>query len=298
MEASDVPHDLSAMGDWLGTLFAFFSPFGTDSRLHWTGLLAFLILGLAGFASQKRAGGPAADGAGADGATPGGPGALRGGGPLAFLFPPALYRTQSSLVDLKVYLAGRLVRPLIGAITCVAQSLVMAALAGLVAGGRAGDRSDPRRLAAERDPERFQLLPGAPALARGREALAFGVADRAGNREPQVHRSLTEASLVPFALSRRNAARTRHEPRRRARMTRGFSIYLDAIRFLAALLVLFSHLAYPRYSGGDLGWMRRFNLGSDAAIVFFVLSGLVIAHTTGAKNRTGGENANARLARL
>lgn len=81
-------------------------------------------------------------------------------------------------------------------------------------------------------------------------------------------------------------------------MTRGYSIYLDAIRFIASVLVLFSHIAYPRYSNGDLVWMRDLNLGSDAVILFFVLSGFVIAHTTHAKQRTGAGYAAARAARL
>lgn len=81
-------------------------------------------------------------------------------------------------------------------------------------------------------------------------------------------------------------------------MTRGFSIYLDTVRFLAAVLVLFSHVAYPRYSNGDLAWMRTLNLGSDAVILFFVLSGFVIAHTTSAKGRSGLDYAKARMARL
>ncbi len=81
-------------------------------------------------------------------------------------------------------------------------------------------------------------------------------------------------------------------------MTRGFSLYLDAIRFLAATLVLFSHVAYPRYSNGDLMWMRDLNLGSDAVILFFVLSGFVIAYTTDAKNRAAAEYAKARMSRL
>ena len=81
-------------------------------------------------------------------------------------------------------------------------------------------------------------------------------------------------------------------------MTRGYSIYLDAIRFFASVVVLFSHIAYPRYSGGDLAWVRTLNLGSDAVILFFVLSGFVIAYTTDAKSRTGASYAQARLARL
>lgn len=81
-------------------------------------------------------------------------------------------------------------------------------------------------------------------------------------------------------------------------MTRGFSLYLDAVRFFAAVLVLFSHLAYARYSNGDLAWMRELNLGSDAVILFFVLSGLVIAYTTDKRNRTAAEYAKARMSRL
>ncbi|MEE4289210.1 MAG: acyltransferase [Erythrobacter sp.] len=81
-------------------------------------------------------------------------------------------------------------------------------------------------------------------------------------------------------------------------MSRGFSLYLDAVRFFAAVLVLFSHVAYARYSNGDLAWMRDLNLGSDAVILFFVLSGFVIAYTTGARNRTGLDYSKARMARL
>ncbi len=61
-------------------------------------------------------------------------------------------------------------------------------------------------------------------------------------------------------------------------MTRGFSIYLDALRFGAAFVVLLSHFAYPRFTEGRWIWIRELNLGSDAVVVFFVLSGLVIAH--------------------
>ncbi len=69
-------------------------------------------------------------------------------------------------------------------------------------------------------------------------------------------------------------------------MTRGFSIYLDLLRFGAAFVVLLSHFAYPRYSEGRWLWVRDLNLGSDAVIVFFVLSGLVIA-LVAERKRTG-----------
>ncbi len=61
-------------------------------------------------------------------------------------------------------------------------------------------------------------------------------------------------------------------------MNRGFSTYLDLLRFGAAVVVLMSHYGYERMSGGRWLWIRDLNLGSDAVIVFFVLSGFVIAH--------------------
>ena len=66
-------------------------------------------------------------------------------------------------------------------------------------------------------------------------------------------------------------------------MSRGFSLYLDILRFWAAFVVLMSHLAYPRFSEGRWLWIRELNLGSDAVVVFFVLSGLVIAHVAQAQ---------------
>lgn len=59
-------------------------------------------------------------------------------------------------------------------------------------------------------------------------------------------------------------------------MNRTVSIYLDLVRFLAAVLVLLTHLAYSRFSGGMLLPLRTY--GNDAVMIFFVLSGFVIAH--------------------
>ncbi|WP_425039320.1 acyltransferase family protein [Primorskyibacter sp. S187A] len=69
-------------------------------------------------------------------------------------------------------------------------------------------------------------------------------------------------------------------------MSRGLSTYLDGLRIAAAFIVLLSHFAYPRFSDGRWLWVREWNLGSDAVIVFFVLSGLVIAHV--AQHKPGG----------
>ncbi|WP_300376745.1 acyltransferase [Henriciella sp.] len=81
-------------------------------------------------------------------------------------------------------------------------------------------------------------------------------------------------------------------------MSRGFSLYLDLVRFAAAVVVLFSHIAYERYSAGALAWVRDLNIGSDAVILFFVLSGFVIAYTTFGKKRGAADFTKARVARL
>jgi peptidoglycan/LPS O-acetylase OafA/YrhL len=61
-------------------------------------------------------------------------------------------------------------------------------------------------------------------------------------------------------------------------MTRSFSLWLDAIRALAAFTVLFGHMAHIRFTGGDYYFLREWNVASDAVVVFFVISGLVIAY--------------------
>ncbi|MQQ07897.1 acyltransferase family protein [Epibacterium sp. SM1979] len=81
-------------------------------------------------------------------------------------------------------------------------------------------------------------------------------------------------------------------------MSRGFSLYLDGLRFLAAVLVLLSHFAYPRFSDGRWLWVRELNLGSDAVVLFFVLSGLVISHVVAAKPGGACQYAFDRLTRL
>lgn len=81
-------------------------------------------------------------------------------------------------------------------------------------------------------------------------------------------------------------------------MNRRFSLYLDLVRFLAAFLVLLSHLAYARFTDGNYLFLREWNLGSDAVVLFFVLSGLVIAYTAETKDRNLGIFAFNRLTRV
>ena len=79
-------------------------------------------------------------------------------------------------------------------------------------------------------------------------------------------------------------------------MTNALSLYLDALRFGAAFTVFVSHWAAGRYSGGFL-W-RVMPYGRTAVLVFFVLSGFVIAWVTETRERTLEEYALSRLARL
>lgn len=78
---------------------------------------------------------------------------------------------------------------------------------------------------------------------------------------------------------------------------RSLSIWLDAFRVLAALFVYLGHAVYlgvaPRAL--SLTWHRS---ADDAVTVFFVLSGLVIAHSTLGRARDAGYYALARLSRV
>lgn len=64
-------------------------------------------------------------------------------------------------------------------------------------------------------------------------------------------------------------------------MSRGFSLWLDLIRALAAFAVLFGHMAHTRFTGGTYYFLRDINIASDAVVIFFVISGLVIAYAAG-----------------
>lgn len=78
-------------------------------------------------------------------------------------------------------------------------------------------------------------------------------------------------------------------------MTREFSIYLDLVRFLAALLVLSWH-SNLRAITTDIVPFSGF--GHSAVIVFFVLSGYVIAYVSDTKERTFKAFAVSRFARI
>jgi len=80
-------------------------------------------------------------------------------------------------------------------------------------------------------------------------------------------------------------------------LTRPLSLYLDCCRLLAAVLVVASHYGpYGVITRSADDWVP--NLGREAVIVFFVLSGFVIAHTTEQKNPSLRAYAIARCTRI
>jgi peptidoglycan/LPS O-acetylase OafA/YrhL len=78
---------------------------------------------------------------------------------------------------------------------------------------------------------------------------------------------------------------------------KSFSAYLDLARFIAALLVVASHYLQYGVFGRPLTTILP-NLGRESVMVFFVLSGFVIAYTTEHKNQTPRAYVLARCARI
>jgi peptidoglycan/LPS O-acetylase OafA/YrhL len=79
-------------------------------------------------------------------------------------------------------------------------------------------------------------------------------------------------------------------------MTNALSLYLDALRFGAAFTVFLSHYAVARISGGLLWPLAPY--GRTAVLVFFVLSGFVIAWVTETREQKLEDYALSRAARL
>ena len=76
----------------------------------------------------------------------------------------------------------------------------------------------------------------------------------------------------------------------------GLSLHLNVLRLGAAMAVLIDHLLLKRYHGLPRDLNAGFDFGADAVMVFFAISGFVIAHA--ASGRTAGAFAFARLTRL
>jgi peptidoglycan/LPS O-acetylase OafA/YrhL len=78
-------------------------------------------------------------------------------------------------------------------------------------------------------------------------------------------------------------------------MNRPFSVYLDFVRFFAALLVYLYH-SNQRFLIKSILPMSHF--GHSAVIIFFVLSGFVIAFVTATKETTWSSYSASRISRV
>ena len=78
-------------------------------------------------------------------------------------------------------------------------------------------------------------------------------------------------------------------------MKKEFSIYLDLVRFIAAVLVVIHHSNMRELSASLVRWSSH---GPDAVIVFFVLSGYVIAYITATRERDPLDYWASRLSRF
>ena len=80
-------------------------------------------------------------------------------------------------------------------------------------------------------------------------------------------------------------------------MDKPFSLYLDLARFTAAILVVLSHFVQQGIIG-HAAYDPLLNFGREAVIVFFVLSGFVIAWSTTASRASARDYVVARCARI
>ncbi len=137
------------------------------------------------------------------------------------------------------------------------------------------------------------------------EKLNFGISDGTGKPISQPYPTLLAALLLPFKeswgeINRRMSSVdgwTQTAAPNTESIHQGFSLWLDALRAGAALIVLFGHIAHVRFTRGDYYFLREWNVASDAVVVFFVLSGVVIAYAA-ERDRTIGRFFFNRATRI
>jgi peptidoglycan/LPS O-acetylase OafA/YrhL len=79
-------------------------------------------------------------------------------------------------------------------------------------------------------------------------------------------------------------------------MNQALSVYLDLVRYCAALVVFLGHASGRLWTGGLLWQFDPYM--QTAVIVFFVLSGFVIAYVVATRERDAADYTASRLARL
>ena len=79
-------------------------------------------------------------------------------------------------------------------------------------------------------------------------------------------------------------------------MNKGYSLYLDVLRFSAAMVVFFSHVASQDLTNGFLWQTKAY--AQTAVMIFFVMSGYVIGFVTHEKETNITDFSVARVSRL
>ncbi len=76
-----------------------------------------------------------------------------------------------------------------------------------------------------------------------------------------------------------------------------FSLYLDIVRFIAAVAVFLAHISSYPFTN-KIFWSPLGYYGDIAVTIFFVLSGYVIAYVTSTREKTLFRYASARISRI
>ena len=121
------------------------------------------------------------------------------------------------------------------------------------------------------------------------------------NLQCQVHiayKSIKKITIIPFAPPKSSPravipARLRHPSGAGRSIAPLLSIYLDLVRFLAAIVVVLFHTWQEFYPASRIRWP-----GHEAVVVFFVLSGYVIAHSTSRPGVKFADYLKHRIARI
>jgi peptidoglycan/LPS O-acetylase OafA/YrhL len=79
-------------------------------------------------------------------------------------------------------------------------------------------------------------------------------------------------------------------------LTKETSLYLDVLRFVAAMVVFLGHVSGSRFTGGLLWQLGPFS--GEAITVFFARSGFAIGYVTDHRERTATSYVVAEAARI